>query len=252
MDRMIHTALNSVKNMYDERNRIAHNLSMVAVPGFRRDMSNDGGSRNLQADGTASSRSFAVEMGPAGFSDQSGTMVRTDMDTDVAIVGEGYFYVQPGSGAVALSRRGDMAVRVDGTLVNGVNEPILDNALQPINVPPFREMQISKGGEILVSPLAEDPGVFQSVGFLGTTTAADEVLRKGLDSHIRRPDGTVPQPTGGVVIAQSTLEGANVNPVDELIGSLEIQRQFEISIRFIKIAEEIDRGGAEVMRMPEG
>ena len=75
MDRMIHTALNSVKNMYDQRFRSASNLANVNVPGYRRDMPNEVGSRNLATLDQASARSFSLEMGRAGFSSQSGKLM---------------------------------------------------------------------------------------------------------------------------------------------------------------------------------
>jgi flagellar basal-body rod protein FlgF len=48
------------------------------------------------------------------------------------------------------------------------------------------------------------------------------------------------------------LEASNVNSVEELISTMELQRQFEVSIKLISLAEDIDRAGAEVMRLPEG
>lgn len=252
MDRMIHTALNSVKNMYDQRFRSASNLANVNVPGYRRDMPNEVGSRNLATTDQASARSFSLEMGRAGFSSQSGKLMMTEIATDIAVVGDGYFYVQPPEGAVALTRRGDLFVDGQGRLLNGGEEQVLNTALAPIVVPPYREIQISDVGEVLVSPLAEAPGTFQSLGFIATTQAQGEALFKGLDGRIRRADDTLPDPTGGVKIASAMLEAANVNAVDELVGSLEIQRQFEISIRLMKVAEEIDQGGAQMMRLPEG
>jgi flagellar basal-body rod protein FlgF len=39
--------------------------------------------------------------------------------------------------------------------------------------------------------------------------------------------------------------------VEELVLSLDAQRQFEIGVKFIKMAEDIDRGGAELMRLPQ-
>ena len=55
-----------------------------------------------------------------------------------------------------------------------------------------------------------------------------------------------------VKIVQGMLEAANVNSVEELVSSMELQRQFEISIKFISLAKEIDEGGSQLMRMPEG
>ena len=44
MDRMIHTALNSIRNIYDIWFVTSQNLANMAVPGYRREMPNEGGS----------------------------------------------------------------------------------------------------------------------------------------------------------------------------------------------------------------
>ena len=251
MDRMIHTALNSMKSLYDQRFKMSNNLANVTVPGFRRDMPNEGGAHNLMRD-RASPRSFMLETGPSGFSSAQGTLNQSDVDWDVAIVGEGYFFVQPEGGEIALSRRGDLHVNGDGFLANGAEELVLGADLAPIAVPPHREVQIAETGEILVAPLDGEPGAFESVGVLGSTLASGEDLIKSLDSRIRRRDGTVPAADQQARFAQGMLEAANVNPVEELVHSLEVQRQFEISVKFIGLAEDIDRAGAEAMRLPEG
>lgn len=51
---------------------------------------------------------------------------------------------------------------------------------------------------------------------------------------------------------QGTLEGSNVNPVEELLSSMEMQRQFELGMRMVMTAREIDEGGAQVLQAPEG
>ena len=202
--------------------------------------------------GTPSARSFALEEGAAAFSRRQGTVSQTDWMWDVAILGDGYFFVDPGDGNIALNRRGDFSVSGDGFLVNGAQERVLGPDLAPIEVPQHTEVQITPTGEILVHPLGADPNVFEQVGVLGTTLGVGEELQKGIDTRIRRPDGTVPAADQGARMAQAMLEASNVNSVEELISSMEIQRQFEISIKLISLAEDIDRAGAEVMRLPEG
>ena len=252
MDRMIHTAFNSLKNIYDQRFRSANNLSNVNVPGFRRDLPDESGSRNLSFDGMLSARSFSLETGSSTFSAEEGTLNDTGVSTDVAIVGEGYFFIQPENGTVALSRRGDLSIRADGILINGGNAEVLDRNLQPITVPAFREFQVTHTGEILVDPIATPPGEFISVGFIGATNPLQNTLFKDIDGQVRTESGDLPPVDTNVKIAQSMLEAANVNSVEELVNSMELQRQFEISIKFISLAKELDEGGTQLMRMPEG
>ena len=50
---------------------------------------------------------------------------------------------------------------------------------------------------------------------------------------------------------QGALEGSNVNATEELISSIELQRSFELNIRMISTAKEIDEAGSRLLRMPE-
>ena len=43
---------------------------------------------------------------------------------------------------------------------------------------------------------------------------------------------------------------SNVNITEELVQSIEDQRQYEINIKLISSASEMDEGGASLMRMP--
>ena len=252
MDRMIHTALNSIKTMNDVRTTSANNLSSVDIPGFRKDLPNDGGSAFVQAMDQATARVFRMETGKAGFSDAPGPIKETGVKTDISIVSSGYFYVEPTTGGdISLTRRGDFALSPDGFLVNGANEKVLDDNLQPLQLPPFNDIKVSNIGEISIEPFDGPPGQYVSVGRFGLTSAVGETLTKHADSHIRRFDGSVPAPDQKVTIAQGMLEASNVDAVEELVLSLETQRQFEMNIKFIKLAEDIDRGGAELMRLPQ-
>ena len=47
------------------------------------------------------------------------------------------------------------------------------------------------------------------------------------------------------------LEKSNVNPVEELILTLEHQRNYETHVKFIDLAKQMDEGGASLMRVPE-
>ena len=46
------------------------------------------------------------------------------------------------------------------------------------------------------------------------------------------------------------LEKSNVNSVEELILTLEHQRNYETHVKFINLAKEMDEGGASLMRIP--
>ena len=46
------------------------------------------------------------------------------------------------------------------------------------------------------------------------------------------------------------IEESNVNMIEQLVGSIEEQRRYEVNVKMIKSAEAIDQGGSSLMRMP--
>ena len=249
MDRMIHTALNSIRNIYDLRSMASQNLANMVVPGFRREMPNEGGSGFLLDNGQLSPRAFALEMGPAQFSEESGAINPSDLPTDLALVNGAYFIVDPVGADLALSRRGDFKTNADGQLIDGAGSLVMSSTMQPINVPAFREIQVTQIGEVMINPLEAQAGAFISAGFIGTVTPQAKMI-KSLDGHIRYESGAAITPDQSGKIMQNALEASNVNPVEELVNSMQMQRQFEVNLKLISAAKELDEGGAQLLRMP--
>lgn len=252
MDRMIYTALNALQVMKDARVSQSQNLAALTVPGFRRDLPNEGGTKFVDMMGAAATRAFQIETGPATFSEQSGRLDRTGLETDIAIADQGYFYIQPETGEPALSRRGDLQRGVDGILRDGAGAMMLDAGLQPLAVPAFRKITVTDLGEVMIEPIEGPGGVMEPVGILATVVPEPGArLLKGADGEIRLADGTVPAPNQGAKVLQGVLEMSNVNPVEEMLASIEMQRAFEIGMRTIMSARELDEAGTRLMRPPE-
>lgn len=253
MDRFIHTALSALGNLRGVQTVSAQNLANQNVPGFRRDFIAEGASFVIETDeGTLSPRAFQMEHEEAGFSDLSGFLDKTGEPLDIAIAGEGYFYIRPDTGGPpALSRRGDLQIGLDGTLVNGSGEAVLDQGLQPIVLPPNRNVVIDDLGRITVEPLDGAPGERVEVATIATTQARGVKLMKGEDGQIRPHSGPLPAPDQAAKVVQGVLEGSNVNPTEELIASIDLQRSFEMNMKVIAAAKEIDEAGAQLLRAPD-
>ena len=107
MDRMIHTALNTLKNLTSNRSVRAQNMSNINVPGHRKDLNTNFSSGFLHQAKQYDTRVFAIHDGENNFSNKQGQLNPTGLETDIAINGPGFFIVAPKSGGPALSRRGD-------------------------------------------------------------------------------------------------------------------------------------------------
>ena len=89
-----------------------------------------------------------------------------------------------------------------------------------------------------------------NVGFIGSTTSELDQLTKSLDGQIRKADGTVPDPDQTGKFGQGYLEASNVNAIEELVKNLDMQRQFEINVKLIKKASDIDSATTKLMSLP--
>ena len=85
---------------------------------------------------------------------------------------------------------------------------------------------------------------------LAHSLVAPEFTWKFRDGEIRLEDGSLPQMDDNIQVVSGHLEMSNVNITEELVQSIEDQRQYEINIKLISSASEMDEGGATLMRMP--
>ncbi len=253
MDKMIHTALNTLSNLYTNKSVKAQNLSNLNVPGFRRDLGTTFDTAYLNQSNTMETRAFSLHEGVNIFSHREGNLKTTGLETDVAIRGEGFFYIKPTSGEEALSRRGDFSVNSAGKLVNGSGALVLGVNQAPIDVPPYRKLIVSEDGKISIEPLNGADGQRQEIGILALTSSrgtSENPLIKDIDGNIRLKDGGLPAADQIPILSQGFLEDSNVDAVAEMIDTMEMQRQFEINVKLISLSKEIDEGSASLMRMP--
>ena len=140
-------------------------------------------------------------------------------------------------------------MNADNQLTDGAGALMLNNELQPIVLPPFRDISIGEDGRITITPIGAEPGEVVQAGFLGTTLAQGVELEKSADGGIRQPDGTVPPADQQPQILKGALETSNVNPVEELVETIRRQREYELNVKLISIARDLDEAGASIMRM---
>ena len=249
MDRMVQTALNSMKMLMENQAATAHNLSNVSTPGFKQDIITDFSSIYLnRQEGLEPRIVSSREVGK--FSLEVGMLDTTKAPLDVAINNEGYFVIQPKNGPPALSRRGDFEVSDEGELTDGAGSKILDANLTPINIPPHKKIVVSENGDLFIEPLGEPEGTRVLAATIALTSGSEEPLHKDTDGQIRLIEGGIPEADQNVVLAQGFIENSNVNAIEELVDTLGQQRLFEINVKFIALSEQIDEGGASIMRLP--
>ncbi len=251
MDRMIYLALNSLEGVRIDQRVNAQNLANIQVPGFKKDMPVTRSSAFLSAMDQYNSRIYVLQDDKLEFSNEEGYIERTEGKLDFAIRGPGYFFIQSAQGGdPALSRRGDFTLLPDGGLVDGADNRMLDNNLQPITLPPSRKIIIEDAGRIVVEPFGSPPGTRQPAGILGTTLAEGVKLVKSLDGQIRPIEGDLPIADQRSKVVQGSLERSNADSLESLLKNIEGQRTFELNVKLIKEVEAMDEAASKIMRMP--
>ena len=256
MDKLIHTALNTMHSARLKQVTSAQNLSNAQVPGFRGDeIGGRFGSVYLYANDQLETRVFAKKSEPGLFSDEQGEMRLTGQQTDVSIEGDGYFMVENQFGVLGMSRRGDFTISNDGILVNRAGEFVLDTSLVAMTIPPFREIFIAENGQVFIEPIGGEPGVRQLINQIATTSSEGLNLIKDTDGTIR-PEGGIDRTQfnadQNVRLKQGYIETSNVSVFDELVNNVDIQKQYQLNVKLISLAKKIDEAGASLLSLPNG
>ena len=250
MDKSIFTALNSMQILRNNQSVSAQNLSNTNVPGFKKDIQANFGSLYLDREKGIDPRVYALS-DVGAFDSSQGALNPTDRPLDVGIDGDGYFIVNPESGKLALSRRGDFKINQNRILIDNTGAQIFSVDLEPIEIPPFQNISIAKDGVITIQPLNAPPGQEINVAQIATTRGTQNIkLSKSLDGYIRTEDGNIPEPDQLSTIISGFLESSNVKSVDQLVNNIEQSRAYEINVKFITTAKELDEAGASLMRIP--
>ena len=117
-------------------------------------------------------------------------------------------------------------------------------------VPPHRKISVSGDGIIEIEPLNGPLGQKIKVAQLATTFGSEVPLAKTIDGFVRPIDGSIPATDNRTLLLSGFLEGSNVKSVDELVAGIDQSRAYEINVKFVTTAKEIDEATASLMRMP--
>ncbi|WP_394128812.1 flagellar basal-body rod protein FlgF [Shewanella maritima] len=246
MDKFLYVAMSGAKQGMNALAVRANNLANANTDGFKSDMTQ---ARAMQAFGEGMpTRVFSmIEKPSANFS--AGPLKTTGRDMDVAIKGDGWLAVQGADGQEAYTRTGSLKFDSTGLLLNNQERPVMgENG--PIVLPlPIDKVQISPDGIISVRPQGATAEVIEEVARLKLVNPGNEQMMRGEDGLFRLTSG-LPAPQDDTVNVESgAVEGSNVNAVDEMVAMISIQRQYEMQVKMMKNAEEIDRASASLLRV---
>ncbi|NQZ80670.1 MAG: flagellar basal-body rod protein FlgF [Colwellia sp.] len=245
MDKMLYIAMSGAKQNMLSLSITANNLANAKTTGFKADLAQ---ARSMQAFGEGlPSRVFAMtEKSSQNF--DSGALLTTGRDLDIAIAGEGFFAVQAKDGTEAYTRSGHLRLTEEGVLETSDGEMVIGEG-GPITIPlPVRKIEITRDGIIMIQPEGAPSSIQEEVDRIKFINPNNRLMLKGLDGLFRRKDGAIEDANIEVKMISGTLESSNVNPVGEMTDMIAIQRQFEMQLKLMKTAEENDTAAAALLR----
>ncbi len=194
-------------------------------------------------------RGHGVRPEGVSLSEESGPMSRTDVPTDLAVEGEGYFVLVDGAGEPAgYTRDGAFRVDADGALVHGSGAFLADGAGEVLRVPIDEEVNtllVDADGAVSVV----GPGdATEALGELALMVPGDgeRLVRGGANTHFLVDEAgafvegalRAPGEDSGVIL-QGFLEGSNADLAWEMSRMILAQRAFQLNARSLQTADDM-------------
>jgi len=244
MDKLLYVAMSAASNMMTAQTTHSNNLANVDTQGFKSDFVQ---ARSMPVFGdTYASRVYAETERP-GTDFEPGILKQTDNPLDVAIKADGFFTVVDDQGQEAFSRDGGFFVDVNGFMRTHSGQVVMGNA-GPMIIPPYETLEIADDGSVSIRPLGQGTETIAEIDRIKLVNPNTQDVEKSLDGLFRRKDGNYEPPSAEVEVQTGFLEGSNVNPVHSLLSILSLSRQFEMTMKVMKEAEDMDRASDALIR----
>jgi flagellar basal-body rod protein FlgF len=234
MDRLVYTAMTGARHILDQQATTANNLANATTTGFRAQLD------SFRAVPVVSeglpTRTFVVD-NTVGADFRQGTMQTTGRALDVAVRGDGWLAVQSADGSEAYTRNGSLKVSENGLLQTTSGQTLVgENG--PIAIPPDTDVAIAVDGTVSgIAMNQTQPGPANILGRIKLVNPDTKGMVRGDDGLFRNQSGLPADPDPNVRLADGTLEGSNVNPIDAMVNMITLARSFDTQMSLLKNAE---------------
>jgi len=253
MLRSLWIAKTGMEGQQTKLDSIANNLANVGTNGYKRAgvLFEDLMYQSLRAPGGATSDQSTLPTGlqvglgarvaasTRNFS--QGALTQTANPYDVAIQGQGFFQVQMPDGTTSYTRDGAFQVSSTGQIVTAAGYTVMPGITIPANA---QAVAIDAHG--IVSATLPGQSAAQVLGTLQTATFVNPA---GLDPRggnlfaetaaSGTPNTAAPGSSGHGTLMAGTLEGSNVNVVEELVSMIATQRAYELNSKAIQTSDQM-------------
>ncbi len=245
MDNFIFIAMSGAKeNMLNQQLHM-NNLANASTTGFQADFA-AARSQPVFGPGLAS-RVYSMAENP-GTDFKSGSMISTGNSLDVAINGKGFFSVLDKNGIEAYTRAGDFKLTETGMLTTGTGLPVLGDG-GPVTIPPASKIEITGDGTISIVPAGAENNTTAVVGRLKMVNPDLINMKKSESGLLVQKNGEPAEADASVSLTSGVLESSNVNAISEMVDMISLSRQYEMQVKLMKKAEEMDRASTQLIRL---
>ena len=236
-------ALQSQRVMQRRMDVAANNLANVATGGFKADtlLLEELNDTEAHAELDPYDIRFVRDIGITHDMGQ-GPIAMTGNPLDVALEGDGFFMVEGPNGPL-YTRDGAFTLTGEGRLVTSEGRAVLSSGGAPIVLDPQGETpSIGRDGAIRVA------GV--EAGRIGVASFAAPGALSKVGDNLWDAQGQASGAFEGVVL-QGALEGSNVNATFALTEMIEASRSWDVQLKMIGDARDLDTATAELMQLPQ-
>jgi len=231
----------SMSGLETWNNAIAQNLAQSSTPGYKKELLSFEGEANgmIGYEGSFDKTLFretlqAKGVGSVDFS--SGSILNTDIKTDFAIEGEGFFELRTPDGEFVYTRDGQFKLNDAGELVSKQGYFVMDDERNVIQLLP-------DGGDIKGMPNGSISQGNQEIAIIGVRSVGDP------NQMVRTHGGFAinPEVTGEalavdpdrVSIRHAALEQSNVSNTSEMVNLISVSRAFQLNQQVIRGKDEL-------------
>lgn len=239
MDRMIYLGMTGAKTNMQRQDVLANNLANASTTGFRAELQAVR-AVPVRGDG-ASTRVYALET-TVGYDDSAGPINFTGRNLDVAMQGKSWMAVQGLDGTEAYTRFGSLAVNTEGTLMTQNGLTVMGDG-GPITLPANTEPSIAPDGTVSAK---QANGRSTTVGRIKMVIPETKLVR-GEDGLFRGADGNDLPANPNARLQDRSLEGSNVNPIENMVAMISAARQFETQMKLLQTAEADEKAATQLL-----
>ena len=252
MDRLIYTAMASLKQLNSMKMKNANALANASTIGFKQTYQFATQSSKVVGSGYGT-RYVPMNRSNDELVIKQGPLISTGRKLDIYMKGSALLGVQASNGQVAFTRRGDLTVDQAGFISTANGRVGLDDGGAPITAPVGVELAITADGTVTAVDPAQPDSPPTQVGVLMLRDAEGTRM-------VRREDGLyepmAAKGQGGDFASGPTapevqpgaLEGSSINVAESLVQFMDMSRSFEIKIKMISEMKELDDSGTSMMR----